>query len=166
MRASGCGGPVQRQRERSCPLLLAVGDGAQQGVLGLPAVQSRMLHDYREIGTDDAREVLPLRDGFRVVQLVEAQVYRALGGNGHPVGAGRLAVAEVDRYLDVRIAVTRVEEAGGLVAGHLGLRPVAVGGDVPLGYRPDLLAKCSVHVRDRKSTRLNSSHVAISYAVF
>src|SRR5215208_7950913 len=33
-------------------------------------------------------------------------------------------------------------------------------------YRLTVLARRTLHVRDRKSTRLNSSHVAISYAVF
>src|SRR4051812_49799222 len=32
-----------------------------------------------------------------------------------------------------------------------------------LGYRPNLAAR---NLRDRKSTRLNSSHMSISYAVF
>src|SRR5690625_5944464 len=33
--------------------------------------------------------------------------------------------------------------------------------DLPVGYYPD-----DIRAKDRKSTRLNSSHVAISYAVF
>src|SRR5207253_10355309 len=47
------------------------------------------------------------------------------------------------------------------------LRPVS-NGDVaaPLSSRPDPLPFFQHGERDRKSTRLNSSHVAISYAVF
>src|SRR5699024_12512408 len=36
----------------------------------------------------------------------------------------------------------------------------------PLGDRPRKTAQRSPRSRDRKSTRLNSSHVSISYAVF
>src|SRR2546430_10025792 len=35
-----------------------------------------------------------------------------------------------------------------------------------IGDRYDGVVKCSKHMRDRKSTRLNSSHSQISYAVF
>src|SRR5256885_3152727 len=34
------------------------------------------------------------------------------------------------------------------------------------GHRADRIARLTVLVRDRKSTRLNSSHLVISYAVF
>src|SRR5690242_20915477 len=36
----------------------------------------------------------------------------------------------------------------------------------PLGRAPDHRARALHHPRDRKSTRLNSSHMSISYAVF
>src|SRR5439155_27140568 len=36
----------------------------------------------------------------------------------------------------------------------------------PRGFRPLVLGRLGRNPRDRKSTRLNSSHVAISYAVF
>src|SRR5699024_11467665 len=39
-------------------------------------------------------------------------------------------------------------------------------GGVPGGSLPYTLAPCSSITLDRKSTRLNSSHVSISYAVF
>src|SRR5437899_3626994 len=35
-----------------------------------------------------------------------------------------------------------------------------------LAHRPSLGERCSSGLRDRKSTRLNSSHLGISYAVF
>src|SRR4051812_49690136 len=53
--------------------------------------------------------------------------------------------------------------------------PVALGDDRPLRRRPDAPARTAAgadaeeddrHPEDRKSTRLNSSHMSISYAVF
>src|SRR5690606_40269642 len=67
-------------------------------------------------------------------------------------------------------AVARVLETAGLLAALRAADPAAAGQDVavaghqplPSG-RPCALASAT---RDRKSTRLNSSHVKISYAVF
>src|SRR5690606_41019606 len=68
----------------------------------------------------------------------------------------RLAVQDAGHDLLVRAAGERVPPGGG--EGH-GQRPrVQVGGG-PGGFALDAFG-------DRKSTRLNSSHVKISYAVF
>src|SRR5436305_3688568 len=73
---------------------------------------------------------------------------------GERVVGARLRVLELAR---------EQEKAAGL---HLEIRSVGreVGGPHVLGQRLAQLAR--LHVRDRKSTRLNSSHVRISYAVF
>src|SRR5947207_9310490 len=61
------------------------------------------------------------------------------------------------------------------IAHHLGFglgrRPTSQGNDLPLvadSPHPEGTKACRtpVRVRDRKSTRLNSSHTVISYAVF
>src|SRR5207253_4756108 len=63
---------------------------------------------------------------------------------------------------DIRqILVDRIDlqhQSVGIVVGVIG----------PAGRRvmPMGIWRRTIHVRDRKSTRLNSSHVAISYAVF
>src|SRR5439155_21572700 len=54
---------------------------------------------------------------------------------------------------------------------HMRYRTAIVGGFIAelyakLGNREQALAACGKVLGDRKSTRLNSSHVAISYAVF
>src|SRR2546421_7610560 len=43
---------------------------------------------------------------------------------------------------------------------------VTAGGKVPVALKPALCASCGKGFGDRKSTRLNSSHDQISYAVF
>src|SRR5436309_12446159 len=59
-------------------------------------------------------------------------------------------------------AIERDERlAGGDVVGVVGIHGHDGAGDL----RRDL-HEVALHVRDRKSTRLNSSHVKISYAVF
>src|SRR5690625_5816775 len=44
--------------------------------------------------------------------------------------------------------------------------PISQGGKNPIRIVLDTHLKIPVFLKDRKSTRLNSSHVAISYAVF
>src|SRR5690606_39326309 len=70
---------------------------------------------------------------------------------GHPTGRD-LVVEELQHVARDRVA-------------HL-VRLGQSAGGVPLigGYHRDDLGR--VHLEDRKSTRLNSSHVKISYAVF
>src|SRR3712207_7055100 len=65
----------------------------------------------------------------------------------------------------VLVPLRGVDPHGGDVdAGHLqlGRRPAAVVLGVRVGAGEDV----GQHLRDRKSTRLNSSHANISYAVF
>src|SRR5256885_5833385 len=47
-----------------------------------------------------------------------------------------------------------------------GLETIYFGGGTPSLLPPDALATLLTSLRDRKSTRLNSSHLVISYAVF
>src|SRR3712207_7308659 len=51
-----------------------------------------------------------------------------------------------------------------VVPGRIVERPVSLG--LAPAEHAGALAAAGVHVRDRKSTRLNSSHANISYAVF
>src|SRR5690625_6710078 len=56
-----------------------------------------------------------------------------------------------------------------LIEARTGEREIRLGGDDRLGLERDPEPRRGEHVQvvgDRKSTRLNSSHVAISYAVF
>src|SRR5437660_9057681 len=75
----------------------------------------------------------------------------------------RRAVAELADQLERRIGVVQI-----VVAEFLALHLLRLGDAA--GVRPDGHVKGGLLVRilavDRKSTRLNSSHVAISYAVF
>src|SRR3712207_7592799 len=70
---------------------------------------------------------------------------------GHP--AHEVAVDAVDQ------GVRRTARQRGLVPRHHPAGQVAFG-------RPDRAAGRSLQLQDRKSTRLNSSHANISYAVF
>src|SRR5690625_6357453 len=72
-------------------------------------------------------------------------------GQALAIEAASILVAEVGRVLG--------DEAG-QIAPAVGLEHCVQLGARPREQGPELL------VRDRKSTRLNSSHVAISYAVF
>src|SRR5690625_6565289 len=60
---------------------------------------------------------------------------------------------------------TRRSSDLGAKADPLYTQLVLAGGDTG-DRRPTIGARKATEVRDRKSTRLNSSHVAISYAVF
>src|SRR5690625_7021057 len=60
----------------------------------------------------------------------------------------------------------RAPRRQGLGSGHLRRGASAAGADLPADREPAGPAASGPDREDRKSTRLNSSHVAISYAVF
>src|SRR3712207_8359902 len=72
---------------------------------------------------------------------------------------GRQLVARPRAHGDGRAAVERGHEHVGAVVA-CGLRPKQV------DHRTEILVERDLHGQDRKSTRLNSSHANISYAVF
>src|SRR5690625_5504367 len=103
-------------------------------------------------------------------------------------GEGRLEVG-----VEARVPLEGVEGAGDVVAEqdaaaqdvlqdgtcgiqcsvltHVGSLPLratvsVLSGVLAMNPEPNKFYSCMLHSRDRKSTRLNSSHVAISYAVF
>src|SRR5690625_5637259 len=80
-----------------------------------------------------------------------------LAGDGHPVGRKKLSRQQMLTHF-ARLEPCRVAmEACG--SSHYWARELTA-----LGHEVQLLP--AQHVKDRKSTRLNSSHVATSYAVF
>src|SRR5699024_12193332 len=92
---------------------------------------------------------------------------RVLGGDpgGAAVGVATLGLDAADGH---HHRASGVGEVGALDDA---LDDVIAGGDLPGGTQADALAQPGTHQRvvhgqDRKSTRLNSSHVSISYAVF
>src|SRR5690625_5511697 len=72
--------------------------------------------------------------------------------------------AEADVHINTARDHLRILESEGFVFSA----PVDTGkrGRPPMGYWPVQRSEHSPAAQDRKSTRLNSSHVAISYAVF
>src|SRR5207249_8586199 len=50
--------------------------------------------------------------------------------------------------------------------GHYGLAEIGLQSERRFSCLARLFAECDCWLKDRKSTRLNSSHVSISYAVF
>src|SRR5690349_12469505 len=100
---------------------LRKGYGGEQRVLGLPRIETRVLHDDGDVALEDARVVGALRDRLRIAEVVEAKMFGAARADGHAVRPGRLAVAEVDGDGDVRVGVVRIEDARRLVAEELGL---------------------------------------------
>src|SRR5437762_8858250 len=77
----------------------------------------------------------------------------------HSQGAGKLTQAEIDQYLAIIEKLPLPEK--GVQAFIARLRPWAEADDGKPVYMFNLM-----HFLDRKSTRLNSSHRCISYAVF
>src|SRR5207253_10332203 len=76
----------------------------------------------------------------------------------HPLGAAALAAALVELVAGARRLVLRQAGVEQLLAERLQIFELET-----LGAIADLVGLLGL---DRKSTRLNSSHVAISYAVF
>src|SRR3954462_1345961 len=93
-----------------------IGDGAEERERRIARVEPRVLDHDGNVGSDDARVIRTAGDGFRVAQVVEAQVQRAARRHDQAIGTGRLAVGEIERDANLRLGVARVEDAGGLVA--------------------------------------------------
>ena len=91
-----------------------------------------MLHDDRNVRFEHRGVVGVARDRLRVVEIVEAQVQRASGGDGHAVGADRLPVGEEDGDGNARVLLAGVEDAGGLVGDECAVGKRAFGGNVAL----------------------------------
>src|SRR5690606_42114723 len=73
----------------------------------------------------------------------------------HRAGAARVDHVDRERLLAHQLVAVQADRAG-----------VAEGDDDGAGAEPLDLGQARLEVVDRKSTRLNSSHVKISYAVF
>src|SRR5690606_15752839 len=110
------------------------------GQFGLPRITPRVLHDDRLVGLDDAGEVRVRGHGLRRVQVVEAQVQRAARRHRYAVWPHGFAVGEVERDLDLRVAVAGIEHAGRLVAGQLPRAARAGGRDVAFRDDPQALS--------------------------
>ena len=123
------------------PSVAVEGDRGHECVLRLPGVQTRVLHDDRDVRLDQARVVGRERHRLGVLEVVEPQVERPPGRHRRAVRPGGLPVLEEERDLDVRVLVGDVEQARGLVAQHRRLGAVAVIRDPALGDRPALAAE-------------------------
>src|SRR5262245_2381528 len=106
--------------------------------------------------------------GFDVVGLPEAAVRESAARVRAAIGS--LGLPFPDRRVTVNLAPAGLRKSGagldlpiaiGILAAAGSLEPEALGG---LGLLGELAL--DGRVRDRKSTRLNSSHLGISYAVF
>src|SRR5690348_1909678 len=73
-------------------------DRAQERVGRLPGVQTRMLHDERDVRLDERRVIRPLRNRLRLDELVEPEVLGATRGHGDPVRSDRLTIGEEHEY--------------------------------------------------------------------
>src|SRR5690606_40722866 len=99
-------------------------------------------------------------------RLVDLLIFPTRRSSDLMLGAGGIR-AELDRDFSVRLAPTTLEEARTMIEEVRATQLVAGYRNLPLGDL-EALARCIVQFSslDRKSTRLNSSHVKISYAVF
>src|SRR4051812_49687636 len=113
--------------------------------------------------------------------LAQAMFSDVLASLRHSDSLDAIAVVTADRVAESlatrhgAVAIRDAEESGQSHAASVGIRwsldhgferALLVPGDTPLldpGELDDLLARSE---EDRKSTRLNSSHMSISYAVF
>src|ERR1700741_3897337 len=68
----------------------SVGDRRQKGDLGAPRIEPRVLDDDWHVRLEYRSIVGITRDRFRVVEIIEAQVQCAPGGDGDAVGTDRL----------------------------------------------------------------------------
>src|SRR6516162_905623 len=117
-------------------LAFRVGNRRQKRDFGAARIEPRVLHDDGDVGFEYRSIVGVARDRLRVVEIVEAQVQRAACGDGHAVRADRLPVGEENRDRDARVALSGIENAGGLVGDQCAVGKGAFGGNVTFGDCP------------------------------
>src|SRR5262245_32339119 len=113
-----------------------VGNRRQKRDFRAARIEPRVLHDDGDVGFEYRGIVGVARDRLRVVEIVEAQVQRAAGGDGHAVRADRLPVGEENRDRDARVALPGIENAGGLMGDQCAVGKGAFGGNVTFGDCP------------------------------
>lgn len=111
-------------------------DGREQSEGRLARVQTGVLNDDRLVGLDEGGVVGLARNGLGIVEVVEPKVQSPFGRDLGAIGAGWIAVGEEDRYLDRSVPLSRIQDAGGLVALEGGSVPGAGTRDVALRDRP------------------------------
>lgn len=104
-----------------------------------------MLHHDRHVADQDRGIVRVARHGLGILEIVEAQMQRAPRTQFRDIGAGRLAVGEVDRDLHPRRPVAGIQNAGRLVRDEFALMRDAARWNIALRDDPDALA--DMHVR-------------------
>src|SRR5207253_1495678 len=114
----------------------SVGDCRQKSDLGAPRIESRVLDDDWHVRLEYRGIVGITRDRFRVVEIIEAQVQCAPGGDSDAIGTDRLAVGEENRNGDVSVMIGGVEDACSFVGNQLAVGISAFRGNIALGDRP------------------------------
>jgi len=92
---------------------------AQQCIFCLARVQSGVMHDNRRVGFDHARKIRIARNRFRILKIIETQMSCPTRRDGESIGSNRLAICIKDRDMHPHIAVRYVQQADGLMAGHV-----------------------------------------------
>ena len=87
------------------------------------------------------------RDGLRIAQIVEALMQRAARRHHKAIGPDRISIGEKDGQRDMRLAVARVQYAGGLVRNQRSFGERTARGNVTFGNRPALASMASSDLR-------------------
>jgi len=122
--------------ETPCGLLGGVSYRAQERIFGLTRIQSRMLHDDRNIRLDNACKVGVVRYGFWVGEVVEADMLCSSRRHGYVIRAPGLAIGVENRDCNAGIVIRRIQKANGFVTCELWLGTMAPGWEISLRNRP------------------------------
>src|SRR3989442_6656924 len=164
--------PTARLLDEAGVDIVLVGDSVGMVVLGydstLPVTIEEMLHHTRAVCRGARRALVVADMPYGSYHMDTSESLHNAVRFVKEAGAEALKVEGGERRLEL---IARMVEAEIPVMGHIGLTPQsknAMGGFRVQGKTPDAeAAHCVFGLRrDRKSTRLNSSHVRISYAVF
>src|SRR5438874_10288730 len=136
----------------------------QRGVGENPVEAARGQVHREEILIQDLAARVRLRHGDKLARSVEAHGFVPQRSKVNEVAAG--TAPEIQDRIG-RLTLYRIEQGRVILADIVASRTFPEGSCEPIVIRNRRLAEAPVSLRqDRKSTRLNSSHVEISYAVF
>src|SRR5690606_19125640 len=134
--------------------IILVGDSASNVMAGhettLPITLDQMIYHAASVVRAVKRALVVVDIPFGSYQGNSSEALRSAIRIMKESGAHAI---KVEGGAEIKESVVRILSAGVPVMGHLGLTPQSI-------------YKFGTYTVDRKSTRLNSSHVKISYAVF
>lgn len=121
-------------------LRMGISNRAEERVRLLARIKATVLYHDGHVGLDHAGIIGIVGHWLRRYEIVEADVLCSARGHNYFIGPDRLLIGKENRDTHMRFLIACIQDARGLVAGHLRLGPVAPSWDVAFSNSPCTLS--------------------------